>query len=216
MRRRNLPGSTTVPAPFTTSCRTALLAAACCCAVLAGTSRADDGTDRPWAVSIFGGPGSDLDLSDTLKHLPSFDNSSDRIAAVALSRELARFDGGALSLDGELMGAHHFGNQRYEEIGAGLYARWHVFPWNDRVLTTMAIGIGPSYTTATPELEFQPGEVHHSRVLNQFNPEITFALPSQPQTALLLRLQHRSGMFGLIDGGWGSSNYLAVGLRQHF
>jgi hypothetical protein len=184
-------------------------------AIAAPSVRADDPDLGPWALSVFGGPGSRLDATGTLEHLPDYETTDDRLVAVALSRRLA-WIADALSLDGELMGAHHYGDERYQEIGLGMYLHWHDFPWNDRLRTTFGIGIGPTYTTTYPTLEFGPGEAHRSRILNQFNPELTFALPSEPQTSLLLRLQHRSGIFGLINGVWDSSNYLTVGLREQF
>ena len=50
-----------------------------------------------------------------------------------------------------------------------------------------------------------------SKILNQFNLELALALPEYAETALIGRLQHRSGVFGLsqllgnVDGG---SNYI--------
>ena len=37
-----------------------------------------------------------------------------------------------------------------------------------------------------------------------------------PSTALLFRLQHRSGVFGTFGGVWDASNFLTIGLRRQF
>jgi hypothetical protein len=178
-----------------------------------GTAKGEDAAHGPYALSVFGGPGSELALSDTLLELPDFQDSGARFVGVAVSRELVRFDE-ALGLEAELMAAYHFGNEHYGEVGIALYARWHAFPWNRWVSTTAAVGMGPSYTTIYPEIEHEPGDDERSRVLNQFNLELTFAPPDRPGTSLLLRLQHRSGVFGLVDEG--NSDFLTIGLRQVF
>lgn len=184
-----------------------------CLSALCGPATAHDDDERAWSVSVFAGAGSHLAMSGTIQRLPDIDDSGDRIAAVALSREVLRFDD-SLGFELEGMAAHHFGRENYQEVGTALYARWHSFPWNAWLTTTMALGMGPSYTTIYPVSEFEPGASDRSRVLNQFNLEITLGLPSTPDTSLLLRLQHRSGIFGVIDHG--SSDFLTMGLRRHF
>lgn len=171
-----------------------------------------NGEPALWSVSLFGGPASRVAMSETLKSLPDYADSGDRILAMALSREMIR-PAPSLGLELEVMAAHHFGKQRYQEFALALNTRWHDFPWNRWLPTTMAVGIGPSYTTAYSDIEFEPGDTR-SRVLNQFNLEADFGLPSRPNTSLLVRLQHRSGMFGLIDQG--SSDFLTFGVRQRF
>jgi len=184
-----------------------------CLSILGTPAAAHDEGERAWGLSIFGGLGSQLAMSGTVKRLPDIDDSGDRIIGLAVSREVSRW-GDDLGIELEAMVAHHFGRESYEEAGTALYLRWHSFPWNDWVPTTMAAGMGPSYTTIYPLSEFEPGASSRSRVLNQLNLEVTFGLPSQPDTSLLLRLQHRSGIFGVIDHG--SSDFLTMGLRQLF
>lgn len=170
--------------------------------------------DRLYAVTIFMGEGTENNFSNVLENFFDVEGSTDHVVGLAASRLLGWY-GRSLSFEAELMYAYHYGREVYHEIGTAAYARWHDFPWNDYVLTTMAVGMGPSYTTEFPQLERQP-DGSRSRLLNQFNLQASFALPAYPETALVARLQHRSGMFGAFNGVTDASNFLTLGLRYEF
>jgi hypothetical protein len=176
---------------------------------------ASETADTPYAIAVFGGAGTERNFTDTLENFHSYESSSDSLVAIAASQEIAWFRD-QLSIEGEVMYGFHFGREEYHEIGVALYARWHDFPWNDYVLTTFAVGMGPSYTTEFPMLETQDDPTNRSRTLNQFNLELTVAPPDDPSTSVMLRLQHRSGMFGMFGGVSDASNFLTIGLRQEF
>jgi hypothetical protein len=53
-------------------------------------------------------------------------------------------------------------------------------------------------------------------VLHNFSPEITFADPDNKNVELVLRLHHRSGIFGLIDGVSTGSTFVTTGIRVRF
>ena len=55
-----------------------------------------------------------------------------------------------------------------------------------------------------------------SRFLHFFSPEITVADPDNKNLELVLRLQHRSGIFGLIDGITSGSTFVTTGIRVRF
>jgi hypothetical protein len=55
-----------------------------------------------------------------------------------------------------------------------------------------------------------------SDFLNLASPEITFALPDHPEDELVLRYQHRSGIFGLMNGVDEASSFATVGFRHLF
>ncbi len=179
-----------------------------------GSWRAPGPDDRLHAITIFMGEGTENNFSDVLENFFDVQGSTDHVAGLAASRLLGWY-GQSLSFEAELMYAYHYGREVYHEIGTAAYARWHDFPWNDYVLTTAAIGMGPSYTTAFPQLEAQP-DGSRSRLLNQLNLQTTFALPSRPDIALVARMQHRSGMFGAFNGVTDASNFLTLGLRYEF
>jgi len=167
------------------------------------------------SIAIFGGEGTERNFSDTLENLFDYQGSSDRMIAISAGRRVAWFRD-LLSLDTELFYARHFGRESYNEFGATAFVRWHQFPWNDHVRTSFAVGVGPSYTTIYPKLEAQNLPEDRSKILNQFNLELTLALPEYAETALIGRLQHRSSVFGLINGVHHASNFLTVGVRQEF
>lgn len=180
----------------------------------ASTWRAPGPDEKRHAVTLFAGQGTESNFSDILEKFFDVDSTGDRVAAIALSRHLGWY-GEALSFEAEAMYAWHYGRETYHEIGTALYARWHHFPWNKYMLTTVAAGLGPSYTTEFPQLERQP-DGSRSRLLNQFNLQTTLALPRYPDVALVARMQHRSGMFGLFNGVTDASNFLTLGLRYDF
>ncbi|MDO9125392.1 MAG: hypothetical protein Q7U42_00850 [Parvibaculum sp.] len=186
------------------------------CAVPAQASgfRAPGPEDRLHAVSVFFGEGTEDNFSDVVENFFIVDKTDDNVVSAAASRLLGWY-GTSLSFEAELMYAWHFGREDYHEIGTAAYARWHRFPWNDYLATTFAVGMGPSYTSRYPELERQP-DGSRSRVLNQFNLQATFALPAHPETSLVTRLQHRSGVFGAFNGVTDASNFISVGLRHEF
>jgi hypothetical protein len=145
----------------------------------------------------------------------------------SLSRVLAEL-GPFVSYEVETGVGQRFGSLREEEVWVALYARWKYFPWNDYVRTSVAASTGLNYASAIPNYEvFWSGNNQGSRLLHYFSPELTFGLPSMPDTDLVIRSHHRSGggqffgdnfpvygpLFHGIDGG---VQYLTGGIRQHF
>lgn len=167
------------------------------------------------ALSAFYGTGTEDNFSETVTNPFGADGSGDKVIGFTYARRFAWF-ADQLSFEGELMYARHFDRETYHEVGAAVYARWHKFPWNRHVVTSFAVGMGPSYTTIYPELEKQSDPNDRSKLLNQFNLEVTLAMPSRPRTSLIGRLQHRSGVFGFYDNVTDASNFLSLGLRHEF
>ena len=135
------------------------------------------------------------------------------LAALALSYTLARYREDALSLETEGQVVYNFGDQSHWEFNSLLASRWHRFPWNESLATTMAFGLGLSYATEVPDVEVAL-EGSSEQLLIYWMFETTFAPPGS-RWAASIRLHHRSGGFGLIadDGGM---NALAAGLRFEF
>jgi hypothetical protein len=149
------------------------------------------------------------------------------IVGGALSRSI--FEIGnlyATEIEGGL--AQRFGSLHETETWIALYARWKYFPWNNYLLTSIAVSTGLSYASAvTPYEASEAPDKKGQRLLHYFSPEITFARPSQPDTELVIRFHHRSGggsvygnnlpLYGSIfHGADGGMHYLTFGLRQHF
>ena len=135
------------------------------------------------------------------------------LAALALSYTLASYREDALSLETEGQVVYNYGDQSHWEFNGLLASRWHRFPWDESLATTMAFGLGLSYATEVPEVEIQL-EGSSKQLLIYWMFEMTFAPPGS-RWAASIRLHHRSNGFGLMadDGGM---NALAAGIRFEF
>lgn len=169
---------------------------------------------RPNSLALSGGYGTEQYFSRLITSPWNTRDSGDRLVALSAARELGRIGRRALGFEIQGMYGFHFGRLDYNEFSLAFVSRWHDFPWNDWVVTTFAFGLGPSYTNKIPPIEADKGIT--SKVLNQADIEFTFALPSSPWNELFFRLEHRSGVFGLIDGAGDGSNFLTLGYRYHF
>jgi len=170
--------------------------------------------DRPNAAALSGGFGTEQYVSRIITSPWNTRDSGDRMVALTIDRELGRIGHGALGFEIEGQYAFHWGQEDYNEWSLAAVARWHDFPWNQWIVTTFAFAMGPSYTNIIPPIEADKGIT--TKVLNQADLEFTFALPSQPWNQVFFRLEHRSGIFGLIDGAGDGSNFLTLGYRYHF
>jgi hypothetical protein len=177
-----------------------------------GRAEAPDSEKKPdelkWAVTLYGGMITSDNLADTLGASASYADSS--IGVAALSWQFYRL-GEHIRLEVEGQVAKHFAEQDTWELNAVVVARWVTFPWNAYLATTFAAGEGISYATKIPEAEAKPGA---SQWLNYLLFEVTFALPTHPEWALVGRIHHRSGFWGALAPN--SSNAVAVGIKYRF
>ncbi len=132
------------------------------------------------------------------------------MAAFALSRTWARWADFA-EWDGEVQVAKHWGRQHHGELNAAVLLRWIRFPWDHRMSTTIALGIGPSIASSTPNVERDRGKQTARRQL--FMPFEITAGPPDRRWESFVRVHHRSGGFDVISRGTGS-NFVAGGLRM--
>jgi hypothetical protein len=136
------------------------------------------------------------------------------LLVAALSRPYARFRDDALQLEAEGQLAYHFGLQDHFEINAvPVMARWKQFPWSEYVDTSVAYGLGLSYSTDLPEVEVAL-EGESRRTLIYWTLEFT-AGPPTAAWAVSLRLHHRSVAWGLF-GEDGGMNAIGIGVRYRF
>jgi hypothetical protein len=124
--------------------------------------------------------------------------------------------GDHLTVEPEAGTAYRFGEESQGEFWGALYFRYDGLPWNDTIYTTLALNTGLSILTETSEFERDRSDGDSSRVLHNFSPEITFADPDYKNIELVLRLQHRSGIFGTIDGVYSGSTFVTTGIRFRF
>jgi hypothetical protein len=139
-----------------------------------------------------------------------------RLAALAWSYRLHDIPHD-LSWELEAQVVQHSGRQDHQEFNLLLNARWSRFPWDNFIDTSAALGWGQSFATTVPPLEPRSDRDEQStRLLNYLLVEIDFAPPSRPEWGLVLRLHHRSGVFGLYNGVNGGSNFIGAGIRYQF
>ena len=171
--------------------------------------------NQGWAATIFSGPLTTQTSSRIIRN-SGFGDSG--IIALAVSKELVYFFEKRLDFEFEFQGVQHFGGQKHFELNpAVLIARWHDFPWNKTLPTTLAIGDGLSIATQRPHLEVKRrGRKNSARTLNFVMCEVTLSAPSLPQWAFVLRYHHRSGMFGTFHGVEDASTAFAAGVKYWF
>jgi len=168
--------------------------------------------DYQWAISLYGG----LHASNTLSDIISFDadySDGNNVLVAALAREVYHYKQ-YLRFEIEGQVGRLFGEDEspWECVGLGL-ARWQMFPWDDVLDTSIAIGVGFSYYSDISQVEKNKNE-EAQRLLGYLAFELTFGVPRFSRLDLLIRIHHRSGMGGVI--GEGLSNYACIGLKYAF
>ena len=168
--------------------------------------------DRLWGITVYGARLTDGNLDETATFRADFEDSY--FLAVALSRKFYTFRD---LLDFELEGqvVKHFEDQDHWEFNGLMVSRWLPLPWDEYIDTNLAMGIGLSYATETPEIE-DKNHSDTSKFLAYLLFEAALALPDIPQWSAVIRLHHRSGAFGAFNGVRGASNAWGVGVRYSF
>ena len=142
-------------------------------------------------------------------------DTGDHFVATALSRVAWRFS--RFTIEPEAGIGQRFGRQDATEVWGAFFLRYHGFPWDDRLVTTVAISTGMNWASEVTEVENEKArDGSGAQWMHFFAPEVTFALPSRPNLQLLFRFHHRSGVFGLINDDGGAAQYGTVGLRVLF
>lgn len=136
------------------------------------------------------------------------------IVVVSGSWTFSSFFDGNLTLELEAQIGKYFGEQDHWEFNLPILGiRWHSFPWDSHLATSIAWGIGPSYATEVPPIELETNDSSNNWLIYWFA-EITLGPPTA-NWEFLMRLHHRSDGFGLVadDGG---SNAFCAGIRYLF
>lgn len=180
------------------------------------SARADAGWwASGWSVVGFGGVLSTNKSSDIWLH-GELGLTDDRLFGAGVNKRLVGITDD-LDLEFEQEVVKHFEGQDNWEFNSVFMLRWNSFPWDSFIDTSIAVGDGLSIATETPKLESDRyGKDESSALLNFVLAEFTFALPDDPGPALVMRMQHRSGTFGLINNTSDASTAFTWGIRYRF
>lgn len=164
-----------------------------------------------WFLTAYAGAHAQDDFQDVVTFQPTFEDNA-YIGVVALARELWHYKKFfSFELEGQV--AKHFNKDTHWEFVGVLIGRWHYFPWNKYVDTSLAIGDGMSYYTDISEVEKEDDD-DAQRTLNYLLVEVALGLPQYPRWDLVFRIHHRSSVFGLV--GAGRSNFVCGGIKFGF
>ncbi len=165
-----------------------------------------------WFLTVYGGAHAQDDIADVFTFKAKFEDN-DYIAVAALAREFWRYKK-FISFEVEGQIGKHFNRDNLWEFNGLIIGRWHAFPWNKYVNTSIAVGDGLSYYTKVSKVEKEEDDEDATRYLNYLLFELALGLPQHPRWDLVLRIHHRSSVFGLI--GTGGSNYVGGGIKYGF
>ena len=191
----------------------------------AALATTESGRDRSWFATAYVHQFTNSNLADIPVGLVTGNWSLERsyFSSVALNRVLVPvvpldlplvgrlLDGGSLELEGQF--GLHSGLQNQAEVTLALVWRTpdYALPLGARV--NFAIGEGLSYALAQPAFEAVVNEAQPRRFLNYLAFEAEIAHARLPGVALVPRIHHRSGIFGLIAPQGSGSNFVGLGLR---
>lgn len=169
------------------------------------------GDDGRWAAFVFAGRMTDNNWGEVVSDPADIDWSPVGLAGIGLSRRFADWRAWEFEIEGNAV--KHFGHQHTWEVNVPVVARWTRFPWNDRVRTRAAFGIGLSWAENLPEWEDHK-ENGTEQVLTYWTIELEAGPPDSPWSGLA-RLHHRSTAYGVF-GDSGGANSLVLGVRRRF
>jgi hypothetical protein len=120
------------------------------------------------------------------------------------------FRGNRIELEGQIV--RHFGEQHHWEGTLALMFRTGDIPLFGGLSVNLGFAEGFSYAGERPELEGSL-RVRPRHFLNYLAVEAEFKHASLPGVAVVPRIHHRSGVFGLIAPKTSGSNFIGVGVR---
>jgi phytoene dehydrogenase-like protein len=174
----------------------------------------EEPADR-WAVTLYVAQiSSERTWQKVIRNPFAADYADAYLVAAGFSRPYAHLRDDALRLEMEGNVAWNFGDQHHLEFNiAPVTARWRRFPWDHRLATSAAFGLGLSYATERPEVEVEI-EGDTNQLLIFWFAELT-AGPREAPWAVTVRLHHRSVAWGLF-GEEGGMNAIGLGVRYQF
>lgn len=164
------------------------------------------------AIFMYGGIATNSPLLDIIKVKIAHFEPYGAFSAGA-SRRLFRSER-LFALDAELVLTRYLESAGTYSVGGSVLARLIEPPWHRTLPGSLGFGVGWSWATQVPEVEVRSIAVTAQGLL-QLQMEFEFDL-GRSDWSLFLRDQHRSGIFGLISGVVGGSDYFCLGLRRRY
>ncbi len=178
--------------------------------LLPGTCLAND-----LYLTLYNGKYTDNRLGDVLLSKP-VDQMDSYLAVIAWSKAF-QFKTPKHQWELEAQLGKHYRGQDHLELNLLAIYRWQKTPWQHILKTSFAIGDGLSYASKVPPLEAASHtNVGATRLLNHIMLEMTAAPPQAKDWAIVARVHHRSGVYGLFNDVKGGSNVIAVGLKFRY
>ena len=172
---------------------------------------------KKWAVTFFAGRLTSGSIADLFPTSDALELRDDQFFAVAGSRQVWSGRFAAIELEA---GVGNFiessGDTFNPQVWSAVYLRYHNFPWNHILRTTIAASVGINYTFEKSEMEEKRSENGETRKLQHFfSPEITFAIrlgrsgtgETHPSPVARLRPVRLQGL---------QFQFPAIGLRKRF
>ena len=171
----------------------------------------DDKKRHKWFLTVYGGAHAQDDIADVFAFKAKFEDN-DYLAVAALAWQFWHYEK-YISFEVEGQIGKHFNNDTFWEFNGLIIGRWHAFPWNKYVDTSFAVGDGLSCYTEISKVEDDDDD-DAQKTLNYLMFELALGLPQYPRWDMVVRIHHRSSIFGLY--GAGGSNYVCGGIKFSF
>lgn len=172
--------------------------------------------DSRFHLAVYGGKAADGRMLDIISR---FDTGFIDSWLVAVAPGWIHFEGNGWRSEVEGQVVRHWGEQDHWEFNTAYILRWMRFPWDHRVDTRMAIGVGLSWATEVPFIEPRAkelGEEESRRFLGYVVMEVELAPPRESSWSGFVRLHHRSDAAGTFHNKRGGSNFITLGTRYRF
>lgn len=190
-----------------------------CIALLLLTSsvsgRAEDLLFRKDSITVFGGVYTTVNMGESFN--PFANHDSTYLIAGSYRREFIKLPWNIV-LGGEIGLGLRFGTGSYGEIWAAPTARLVGIPLGKVASMSIGLSAGFSAITNPTGLEQQREHEHsgNSKLLFYFSPELAFAFRELANMEIVLRLHHRSGLYGTLGRMREGSNTHVVGVRWFY
>ncbi len=176
---------------------------------------------NPWSVTLYGGPSTYTIFTQIVDGHARFNGG---MIALAADRRLG-YLGWGWNLVGEVQiqqfafgSRHDFieGSGTYNAVALGLGLEYHHFPWERSLPTAFSVFMGPCYSFDPPLAYQRVDWGSRKSLLNYLAFELAVALPQQRQWDAVVRIYHRSGVWGIYTNDVAEASVVGVGLRYRF